>query len=93
MSDRLRVFLADDHELVLEGLRGLLSQNGRVAANSARRTGGNVFDLSRVVYSSCDPCRDDPLAPPLWQLRARSATLDQTARRRIPPPRRGSAPR
>lgn len=65
---------------VLEGLRGLLTQNGRVAAAGARRTGGNFFDLSRVVYSACDPCRDDPLAPPLWQLRARTATLDQAAR-------------
>jgi LPS-assembly protein len=65
---------------VLEGLRGLLAQNGRVAANSARRSGGNLFDLSRVVYSSCDPCEADPLAPPLWQLRARSATLDQAGR-------------
>lgn len=65
---------------VLEGLRGLLVQNGRVAAAGARRTDGNFLDLSRVVYSACDPCRDDPLAPPLWQLRARTATLDQAAR-------------
>lgn len=65
---------------VLEGLRGLLVQNGRVAAAGARRSGGTVLDLSRVVYSACDPCREDPLAPPLWQLRARTATLDQTAR-------------
>jgi LPS-assembly protein len=65
---------------VIEGLRGLLAQNGRVAANSARRTGGSVVDLSRVVYSSCNACEDDPLAPPLWQLRARSATLDQAGR-------------
>lgn len=65
---------------VLEGLRALLVQNGRVAANGARRTSGSIFDLSRVVYSACDPCREDPLAPPLWQLRARTATLDQAAR-------------
>ena len=65
---------------VLEGLRGLLAQNGRVAAAGARRTGGNFFDLSRVVYSACEPCQTDPLAPPIWQLRARTATLDQNAR-------------
>ena len=63
---------------VLEGLRGYLLQNGRIAASGARRTGGSIFDLSRVVYSVCDPCKDDPLAPPLWQLRARTATLDRT---------------
>lgn len=65
---------------VLEGLRGLLAQNGRVAAAGARRTDGNFFDLSRVVYSACDPCESDPLAPPIWQLRARTATLDNAAR-------------
>lgn len=65
---------------VLEGLRGLLAQNGRVAAAGARRTDGNFFDLSRVVYSSCEPCQTDPLSPPIWQLRARTATLDQAAR-------------
>ena len=63
---------------VLEGLRGYLLQNGRIAANGARRTNGTIFDLSRVVYSVCDPCKDDPLAPPIWQLRARTATLDRT---------------
>ena len=62
---------------VLEGLRGYLLQNGRIAATGARRTDGSIFDLSRVVYSVCDPCKDDPLAPPLWQLRARTATLDR----------------
>lgn len=63
---------------VLEGLRGYLLMNGRIAANGARRTGGSIFDLSRVLYTVCDPCKDDPLAPPLWQLRARTATLDRT---------------
>ena len=63
---------------VLEGLRGYLLQNGRIAANGARRTDGSIFDLSRVLYTVCDPCKDDPLAPPLWQLRARTATLDRT---------------
>ena len=63
---------------VLEGLRGYLLQNGRIAASGARRTDGSIFDLSRVVYTVCEPCKDDPLAPPLWQLRARTATLDRT---------------
>jgi LPS-assembly protein len=62
---------------VLEGLRGYLLQNGRIAATGARRTDGSIFDLSRVVYTVCDPCKNDPLAPPIWQLRARTATLDR----------------
>lgn len=64
---------------VIEGLRALLAQNGRLAANGARRTNESIFDLSRVLYSVCEPCARDPLAPPLWQLRARTATLDREA--------------
>jgi LPS-assembly protein len=62
---------------VLEGLRGYLLMNGRIAANGARRTDGSIFDLSRVLYTACDPCKHDPLAPPIWQVRARTATLDR----------------
>ena len=87
-----QVLFADRAELqggmkdaVVQGLRGLLAQNGRVAANGARRRttegGAVIMDLSRVVYSSCDLCADDPLAPPLWQLRSRLATQDGEARR------------
>jgi LPS-assembly protein len=83
-----QVMFADSAELtggmrdgVLEGLRGLLAGNARVAAAGGRRTGGTVTDLSRVVYSACELCAEDPLAPPLWQVRARVATLDSVEKR------------
>ena len=66
-------------DAVIEGLRAYLAQNGRMAANGARRTNETIFDLSRVVYSVCDLCPNNPDAPPLWQLRARTATLDRDA--------------
>ena len=66
---------------VIEGLKARLAQNGRMVANGARRTDGNVVDMSRVVYSTCDLCADDPEAAPLWQLRARVATHDREERR------------
>lgn len=65
---------------VIDGLRALLAQNGRMAATGARRTNGEIIDLARVSYSSCNTCERDPLEPPLWQLRARVATWDQPAR-------------
>ncbi|MCR0983437.1 LPS-assembly protein LptD [Roseomonas populi] len=72
-------------DAIVEGLRGLLAQNGRLAANGARRRtlegGAVVMDLSRVVYSSCDLCEENPMEPPLWQLRSRLATQDGEARR------------
>ncbi|MFC3127021.1 LPS-assembly protein LptD [Pseudoroseomonas globiformis] len=66
---------------VLQGLSARLAQNGRMVANGARRTDGSILDMSRVLYSSCDLCADDPEAAPLWQLRARLATHDQAEKR------------
>jgi LPS-assembly protein len=68
-------------DAALEGLRGLLTSNARLAAAGARRTGGTVTDLARVVYSSCDLCPEDPTRPPLWQLRARVASLHSDEQR------------
>jgi LPS-assembly protein len=82
------VLFADEAELkdrfrdgVLTGVRALLAANARMAANGARRTGGTINELGRVVYSSCDLCEDDPTAPPLWQVQARRAIQDSEAHR------------
>jgi LPS-assembly protein len=68
-------------DAALEGLRALLAGNARMVANGARRTGGTVTDLSRVIYTACDLCPTDPDAPPLWQLRARVASLHSDEQR------------
>jgi len=68
-------------EGVLKGMRALLAQNGRLAANGARRTDGDINELSRVVYSTCDLCPQDPSRPPLWQVRASSAVQDMEKKR------------
>ena len=79
---------------VLTGVRALLAANGRLVANGVRRTTvplpdgapenaprQTLSDLSRVVYSSCNLCERDPSRPPLWQVRARTATQDTAAQR------------
>jgi LPS-assembly protein len=83
-----QVLFADRAELsggmrdaALEGLRGLLAANARIAAAGGRRTDGRVMDLARVVYSPCNLCAEDPDRPPLWQLRARIASLHQDEQR------------
>ena len=63
------------------GPRALLPQNGRLAATGGRRTGGLIDELSRAVYSTCNLCAKDPTAPPLWQIRARTATDDEEHQR------------
>ncbi len=61
---------------VLRDMRAILAQNGRLAANGARRTGGEINEMANVVYSTCNLCKSDPTKPPLWQLRARKAVQD-----------------
>ncbi|HUB11724.1 MAG TPA: LPS assembly protein LptD [Acetobacteraceae bacterium] len=61
---------------VLKDMRALLAQNGKLAANGARRTGGEINELSRVVYSPCNLCKKDPTRPPLWQITAESGVQD-----------------
>jgi LPS-assembly protein len=61
---------------ILKDMRALLQQNGRLAANGAQRTGGQINELSKVVYTTCNLCANDPSRPPLWQIRASSALQD-----------------
>ncbi|MEJ0018017.1 MAG: LPS assembly protein LptD [Acetobacteraceae bacterium] len=78
-----QVLFADYAELtqdmkngVLRDMRAILAENGRLAANGARRTDGQINELSRVVYSTCNLCAEDPTRAPLWQIRALSAVQD-----------------
>ena len=61
---------------VLKGMRAILAENGKLAANGARRIEGKVNELTHAVYTTCDLCKTDPSKPPLWQLRALTATQD-----------------
>ncbi len=61
---------------VLRGMRAILAENGRLAANGARRFEGKLNELSKVVYSTCNLCAKDPTRPPLWQIRALDAVQD-----------------
>jgi len=71
----------DMKEGVLRGMRALMADNGKLAANGVRRTGGTINEMSRVVYSTCDLCKEDPTKPPLWQVRARAAVQDLERKR------------
>lgn len=83
-----QVLFAEEAELkdeykegVLTSVRALLARNGKLAANGVRRTDGTINELSRVVYSACDLCLDNPDTAPEWQVRARVAIQDKTLQR------------
>ncbi len=45
-------------------------QRTRFAASRADRSEGNITVFQNGVYTACEPCRDDPKKPPLWQVKA-----------------------
>jgi LPS-assembly protein len=66
---------------VITGMRGLLADGGKLAANGARRTEGKLNEMARAVYTSCNVCALDPTAPMDWQIRAEHLTQDLQAKR------------
>jgi LPS-assembly protein len=48
------------------------------AADSSSRREGRYTEFDRGVYTACEPCRDHPEKPPLWQVRAARIVHDQT---------------
>jgi LPS-assembly protein len=42
----------------------------RFSAPRAERTGGETTTFERGTYTACEPCKDNPSRPPLWQVRA-----------------------
>lgn len=72
MSEQLK-------EGVIQNFRALLADQSRLAAVSARRSGGNTTIARRAVYSPCELCKDDPTRAPLWQIKAARVTHDQKA--------------
>jgi LPS-assembly protein len=63
-------------DAVMQGVSARMAENGRVIANGARRYNDQIDEMVKVIYSACDLCKGDPTAPPLWQIRASSATRD-----------------
>ena len=50
----------------------------RFAAARAQRTEGQYTVLESGVYTACEPCREDPRKPPLWQVKAARIIHDQS---------------
>ena len=70
----------DFKEGIIKDLRIRLSDNARIAASGARRTGGNRTEMRNAVYSPCETCARDPDQPPLWQIKAKKVVHDQTTK-------------
>src|SRR5215467_14188955 len=63
--------LSDDYrDGFIDSLRLETPDQTRMAAARADRTDANYTVFQSGVYTACEPCRDDPRKPPLWQVKA-----------------------
>jgi LPS-assembly protein len=70
--------LTDDYrDGFVDSLRLETADDTRFAAQRADRTQGNFTVLQNGVYTACEPCRDDPRKPPLWQIKAARIVHDE----------------
>jgi LPS-assembly protein len=49
----------------------------RFASSRLERSAGSVTVLDQGVYTACEPCKDHPERPPLWQVRAEKIIENQ----------------
>lgn len=63
--------LSDDYrDGFVDSLRLDTPDRTRFAATRADRSGGDITVLQNGVYTACEPCKDDPKKPPVWQVKA-----------------------
>ena len=54
----------------VDSLRLETADQTRMAAARADRSSGDFTVFQSGVYTACEPCKDDPKKPPLWQVKA-----------------------
>jgi LPS-assembly protein len=70
--------LTDDYrDGFVDSLRLETPDDTRFAAVRADRAEGNFTVLENGVYTACEPCKDDPKKPPLWQVKAARIVHDE----------------
>lgn len=66
-----RFNLTDDfRDGFIDSLRVVNPDKTRFSAPRAERTDGETFVFDKGIYTACEPCKDNPERPPLWQVRA-----------------------
>jgi len=73
-----KIDLTDDYrDGFVDSLRLETPDDTRFAAARADRSKGNYTVLQNGVYTACEPCKDDPKKPPLWQVQAARIIHDE----------------
>jgi LPS-assembly protein len=70
-----RFELTDDFKNgFIDSLRSESPDKQRFSAARGERINGETAVFDRGTYTACEPCKDDPSKPPLWQVRAARIT-------------------
>jgi LPS-assembly protein len=63
--------LTDDfRDGFIDSLRLVSPDKQRITAARGERTDGETTVFERGTYTACEPCKDNPEKPPLWQVKA-----------------------
>ena len=54
----------------IEGLSAVTADKTRFTSPQVERTAGEQTVFEKGLYTACEPCKDQPDRPPLWQVRA-----------------------
>ena len=63
---------------LISDLRAVMSDRSRFAAQRAELVNDETLTMDRAVYSPCEPCKEDPTRPLLWQLKSVKVVHDRT---------------
>lgn len=78
-----RFDLTDDfRDGFIDSLRVETPENNRFSAARAERTDGETTVFQNGTYTGCEPCRENPERPPLWQVKA-ARIIHKNSERRI----------
>ncbi len=61
----------------VQSLRVEAPDRTRFAAERADRANGETTTFTNGVYTACEPCKDHPEKPPLWQVNAQKIIMNQ----------------
>ncbi len=60
----------------VKGLKSLLADGSRFAAAEGERQDGTVIIMRQASYTPCEPCKENPDKPPVWQIKAAEVKHD-----------------
>ena len=62
----------------MESVQVLTADKTRFSSPRAERSGGDITVMEKSAYTACEPCKDHPERPPLWQVKATKIIENQT---------------